>query len=68
YRTEILQFIVSVLHHTPVVCTGEDALLAHRIAIAAQQSLKSGLPVKITSDIYLYLHLLIMNKLSHGKV
>ncbi|HIC5329792.1 TPA: D-chiro-inositol-2-dehydrogenase IolG2, partial [Salmonella enterica] len=41
YRTEILHFIDSVLHHTPVVCTGEDALLAQRIAIAAQQSLKS---------------------------
>ncbi|EDS1720524.1 D-chiro-inositol-2-dehydrogenase IolG2 [Salmonella enterica subsp. enterica serovar 4,[5],12:i:-] len=53
YRTEILHFIDSVLHHTPVVCTGEDALLAQRIAIAAQQSFKSGLPVKITSDIYL---------------
>ncbi|EBM5141467.1 D-chiro-inositol-2-dehydrogenase IolG2 [Salmonella enterica subsp. enterica serovar Infantis] len=53
YRTEILHFIDSVLHHTPVVCTGENALLAQRIAIAAQQSLKSGLPVKITSDIYL---------------
>ncbi|EAX9182433.1 inositol 2-dehydrogenase [Salmonella enterica subsp. enterica] len=53
YRTEILHFIDSVLHHTPVVCTGEDALLAQRIAIAAQQSLKSGLLVKITSDIYL---------------
>ncbi|EEK2346704.1 D-chiro-inositol-2-dehydrogenase IolG2 [Salmonella enterica subsp. enterica serovar Tennessee] len=53
YRTEILHFIDSVLHHTPVVYTGEDALLAQRIAIAAQQSLKSGLPVKITSDIYL---------------
>ncbi|MCU6196509.1 D-chiro-inositol-2-dehydrogenase IolG2 [Citrobacter cronae] len=53
YRTEILHFIDSVLHHTPVVCTGEDALLAQRIAIAAQQSLKSGLPVKIASDIYL---------------
>ncbi|EAZ1598480.1 D-chiro-inositol-2-dehydrogenase IolG2 [Salmonella enterica] len=53
YRTEILHFIDSVLHHTPVVCTGEDALLAQRIAIAAQQSLKSGLPVKITNDIYL---------------
>ncbi|EEH1079995.1 D-chiro-inositol-2-dehydrogenase IolG2 [Salmonella enterica] len=53
YRTEILHFIDSVLHHTPVVCTGEDALLAQRTAIAAQQSLKSGLPVKITSDIYL---------------
>ncbi|ECF6925790.1 D-chiro-inositol-2-dehydrogenase IolG2 [Salmonella enterica subsp. enterica serovar Mbandaka] len=53
YRTEILHFIDSVLHHTPVVCTGEDALLAQRIAIAAQKSLKSGLPVKITSDIYL---------------
>lgn len=53
YRTEILHFIDSFLHHTPVVCTGEDALLAQRIAIAAQQSLKSGLPVKITSDIYL---------------
>ncbi|EDW5165963.1 D-chiro-inositol-2-dehydrogenase IolG2 [Salmonella enterica] len=53
YRTEILHFIDSVLHHTPVVCTGEDALLAQRIAIAAQQSLKIGLPVKITSDIYL---------------
>ncbi|EEG6256348.1 D-chiro-inositol-2-dehydrogenase IolG2 [Salmonella enterica subsp. enterica serovar Infantis] len=53
YRTEILHFIDSVLHHTPVVCTGEDALLAQRIAIAAQQSLKSGLPVKITSGIYL---------------
>ncbi|HAF2872934.1 TPA: D-chiro-inositol-2-dehydrogenase IolG2 [Salmonella enterica] len=53
YRTEILHFIDSVLHHTPVVCTGEDALLAQRIAIAAQQSLKSGLPLKITSDIYL---------------
>ena len=53
YRTEILHFIDSVLYHTPVVCTGEDALLAQRIAIAAQKSLKSGLPVKISSDIYL---------------
>lgn len=53
YRTEILHFIDSVLHYMPVVCTGEDALLAQRIAIAAQQSLKSGLPVKIASDIYL---------------
>lgn len=53
YRTEILHFIDSVLHHMPVVCTGEDALLAQRIAIAAKQSLKSGLPVKIASDIYL---------------
>ncbi|HFO9358615.1 TPA: D-chiro-inositol-2-dehydrogenase IolG2, partial [Escherichia coli] len=47
YRTEILHFIDSVLNHTPIVCTGEDALLAQRIAIAAKQSLKSGLPVKI---------------------
>ncbi|EOM7557190.1 D-chiro-inositol-2-dehydrogenase IolG2 [Escherichia coli] len=53
YRTEILHFIDSVLNHTPIVCTGEDALLAHRIAIAAKQSLKSGLPVKIKTDIQL---------------
>ncbi|HFO2849496.1 TPA: D-chiro-inositol-2-dehydrogenase IolG2, partial [Escherichia coli] len=53
YRTEILHFIDSVLNHTPIVCTGEDALLAQRIAIAAKQSLKSGLPVKIKTDIQL---------------
>ncbi|EFI9594657.1 D-chiro-inositol-2-dehydrogenase IolG2 [Escherichia coli] len=53
YRTEILNFIDSVLNHTPIVCTGEDALLAQRIAIAAKQSLKSGLPVKIKTDIQL---------------
>ncbi|EER6268270.1 D-chiro-inositol-2-dehydrogenase IolG2 [Escherichia coli] len=53
YRKEILHFIDSVLNHTPIVCTGEDALLAQRIAIAAKQSLKSGLPVKIKTDIQL---------------
>lgn len=53
YRTEILHFIDSVLNHIPIVCTGEDALLAQRIAIAAKQSLKSGLPVKIKTDIQL---------------
>lgn len=47
YRTEVLRFIRSVLNNEPVVCTGEDALLAQRVAIAAQQSLKSGLPIKI---------------------
>ncbi|EHV4551074.1 D-chiro-inositol-2-dehydrogenase IolG2 [Escherichia coli] len=51
YRAEILCFVDSVLNNTPISCTGEDALLAQRIAIAAQQSLKSGLPIKIDHHI-----------------
>ncbi len=51
YRTEILHFD-SVTHHTPVVCTGEERIgPAYRYCRAA--IIKSGLPVKSASDIYL---------------
>lgn len=53
YLAEIHSFMRSVLHDEPVVCTGEDALIAQRVAIAAQKSLESGYPVKVTSDILL---------------
>ncbi len=53
YLTEVNLFIQAILHDEPVVCTGEDALLAQRVAIAAQQSLKQGKPIKVPTGTFL---------------
>ncbi|MGX9334319.1 Gfo/Idh/MocA family oxidoreductase (plasmid) [Klebsiella grimontii] len=52
YLAEINSFIRAVLHDEPVLCTGEDAFIAQRVAISAQKSLESGYPVKVQNDIF----------------
>lgn len=52
YLAEINSFIRVVLHDEPVLCTGEDAFIAQRVAISAQKSLESGYPVKVQNDIF----------------
>ena len=47
YIRETYAFIDSILHNKPLCCTGNDGLQAELIARAAQQSLKTGKPVKI---------------------
>lgn len=51
YINEIKFFIRSIVLDEPVVCSGEDVLLAQRVAIAAQKSLNSGLPVKVEQGV-----------------
>nr|WP_295974571.1 inositol 2-dehydrogenase [uncultured Bacillus sp.] len=51
YINEVKFFAHSVINDEPVVCSGEDVLLAQRVAIAAQKSLESGLPVKVEQGI-----------------
>ncbi|ATA21306.1 myo-inositol 2-dehydrogenase [Gibbsiella quercinecans] len=53
YLAEINCFIRSVMDNVPIACTGEDAFIAQRVAIAAQRSLQSGCPVKVNSDVLL---------------
>lgn len=52
YINEVKFFARSVLFDEPIVCTGEDVLLAQRVAIAAQKSLDTGLPVKVEQEIH----------------
>lgn len=51
YINEAIYFVRSVLYGDPIVCTGEDVLLTQRIAIAAQKSLETGMPVKVDQAI-----------------
>lgn len=51
YLAEIRCFIDSVLQDKPVVCSGEDAFIAQRVAIAAQLSLETGKPVSVINNI-----------------
>lgn len=47
YIQEVQDFVHAILHDGPVVCDANDGLQAERIALAAKESLRSGLPVKI---------------------
>lgn len=50
YIFEKASFIDSVVNDRPIVCTGEEALNAMRCCIAAQRSLDTGLPVKVSYE------------------
>jgi len=47
YCEEIRAFVEAIQHDRPVPASGEDALKATQIALAAQQSLQTNTPVKI---------------------
>ncbi|WP_036619808.1 inositol 2-dehydrogenase [Paenibacillus alvei] len=47
YIQEVQDFVHAILHDGPVVCDANDGLQAERIALAAKESLRTGLPVKI---------------------
>ncbi|KRL38362.1 inositol 2-dehydrogenase [Liquorilactobacillus uvarum] len=49
YIAEMKAFINSLLEDKPVVATGEDVIMAQRAAIAAQESMKTGNPVKVNT-------------------
>jgi myo-inositol 2-dehydrogenase / D-chiro-inositol 1-dehydrogenase len=47
YRSELAAFVELILGERDNPCTPEDAVAASRIADAAQESLETGLPVKV---------------------
>lgn len=49
YKLEIEAFSKCILENKPVLVGGIDAIMAQRIAIAAEQSLKSGKPIKVNT-------------------
>ncbi|XAS68309.1 Gfo/Idh/MocA family oxidoreductase [Micrococcaceae bacterium Sec5.7] len=48
YRSEMVAFVELILGQRENPCTPEDAVAASRVADAAQQSLETGVPVKVT--------------------
>jgi myo-inositol 2-dehydrogenase/D-chiro-inositol 1-dehydrogenase len=49
YRSEMAAFVDLILGGRDNPCTAEDAVAASRVADAAQESLASGVPVKVAS-------------------
>lgn len=49
YMDEVAAFAEAIACNKPVVCTGFDGLHAERIAEAAKESLRTGLPVKLAA-------------------
>lgn len=47
YRSEMAAFVELVLGQRENPCTPEDAVAASRVADAAQESLASGVPVRV---------------------
>lgn len=47
YRSEMLAFVELVMRERENPCTAEDAVAASRVADAAQESLATGVPVKV---------------------
>jgi myo-inositol 2-dehydrogenase/D-chiro-inositol 1-dehydrogenase len=47
YRSEMAAFVELVLGQRENPCTPEDAVAASRVADAAQESLATGVPVKV---------------------
>ncbi|MFU1797867.1 inositol 2-dehydrogenase [Paenibacillus azoreducens] len=47
YMEETRFFVQALLNNTPLLATGEDVIMAQRVAIAAQLSLEIGQPVKV---------------------
>jgi len=47
YEKEVISFIQSIIDDRPILCTGYDGLQAERIAYAAKESLKRGIPVRL---------------------
>ncbi|MFJ4208430.1 Gfo/Idh/MocA family oxidoreductase [Paenarthrobacter sp. NPDC089675] len=48
YRSELSAFVEVILGERKNPCTPEDAVAASRVADAAQESLETGVPVKVT--------------------
>ncbi|MFF1830205.1 Gfo/Idh/MocA family oxidoreductase [Paenarthrobacter sp. NPDC058040] len=48
YRSEVAAFVEVILGQRKNPCTPEDAVAASRVADAAQESLETGVPVKVT--------------------
>jgi myo-inositol 2-dehydrogenase / D-chiro-inositol 1-dehydrogenase len=44
-------FIDALLNDGPLLATGEDVIMAQRVAVAAQKSLETGLPVKVDTTL-----------------
>ncbi|ELT45408.1 dehydrogenase [Arthrobacter nitrophenolicus] len=51
YRSEMQAFVELILGRRKNPCTPEDAVAASRVADAAQESLASGLPVRVASAV-----------------
>ena len=51
YRSEMQAFVELILGRRENPCTPEDAVAASRVADAAQESLASGLPVRVASAV-----------------
>jgi myo-inositol 2-dehydrogenase/D-chiro-inositol 1-dehydrogenase len=51
YRSEMAAFVELVLGHRDNPCTPEDAVAASRVADAAQESLATGLPVRVAGAV-----------------
>lgn len=51
YRSEMQAFVELILGRRENPCTPEDAVAASRVADAAQESLATGLPVKVASTV-----------------
>jgi myo-inositol 2-dehydrogenase / D-chiro-inositol 1-dehydrogenase len=50
YRAEMVAFVELVLGRRPNPCPPEDAVAAARVADAAQESLRTGVPVRVAAD------------------
>jgi myo-inositol 2-dehydrogenase/D-chiro-inositol 1-dehydrogenase len=53
YRSEVAAFVELVLGRRENPCTPEDAVAASRVADAAQESLETGLPVRLAAAVAL---------------
>lgn len=53
YIAEMRAFVETLLHGKPLVATGSDVIMAQRAAIAAQESIKTGKPVKVDPNFQL---------------
>ncbi|MGX4670403.1 inositol 2-dehydrogenase [Cerasibacillus sp. JNUCC 74] len=51
YIAEMRFFIDALLNDGPLLATGEDVIMAQRVAVAAQKSLETGLPVKVDTTL-----------------
>ncbi|MEX5270471.1 Gfo/Idh/MocA family oxidoreductase [Kocuria sabuli] len=50
YRAEMIAFVELILGRRPNPCPPEDAVAAARVADAAQESLRTGVPVRVAVD------------------
>ncbi|MFK4566829.1 Gfo/Idh/MocA family oxidoreductase [Enterococcus sp. UD-01] len=51
YHAELVEFADSLIEGREVPVSGIDAIMAQRVAIAAEESLKTGKPIKINTEV-----------------